>query len=296
MPAHSTLPSDSDPNDDMSGTSPRFVSFRLPAHHRKHCPPGYVGLDRVLEEVGCRLHSEGWGRLPGWKLLPFRYEGRRKGYRTAWDLRLVAGEPRLRSKPLITELGRAELHACTRIYRTACNRVIAEFEAGKLTPYALHRPWGHIEKITIPGIWATQSEWAFYAGLVVVTGQSGAMVTARILVRAAELSDWAYQHDHAGLEQWEAEARRRVGRAIRDFMAETTLRPTKEQVRDFCESVMGKGTLKPAAAFADVWDQIPPSQGGRPGDAVKVIAAQREAWLARIGAAWVGVGDAEALG
>lgn len=272
--------------DPLPATS-AFVPLKLPLNWRKHAPPGFVGLDRVLDEVGRRMSPAEWGRLPGWDLLPFRYDSRRKAYRAKWGLGLVKDVPLLRSSPVATEVKRTELRACARLYRAVCDRVIAEFDGGKLVPYALHRPWGDVEKITTPGIWATQSEWAFYAGLVVVPGRFGKPVTARVLVGNDHLSRWLREQDDEGTRDGKADARQRIGRVIRDYMKETGFRPTKNQVRDLVESVIGKGALEPAAAFNDVWGEIPPSQGGRPGKAAKAIAEMhREALLERTSATW----------
>ena len=270
----------------VAGTS-AFAPLNLPAHWGKHTPPGFIGLDRVLNEVGLRMNPADWGRLPGWDLLPFRYDSRRKAYRAKWGLRLVKDAPLLRSSPGATKVKRTELRASARLYRTGCDQVIAEFDAGRLVPYALHRPWGDIEKITTRGIWATQSEWAFYAGLVVVPGRFGKPVTARVLVRHDDLSGWGRKRDDEGTNEGRADARRRIGRVIRDFMHETGFRPTRNQVRDLVESVIGKGSLKPTAAFDDVWGEVPSSQGGRPKNTAKATAEiHREALVAQIRAAW----------
>lgn len=285
------------PHDSSIAATSAFVPLQLPAHWRKRTPPGFVGLDGVLDEVGRRMNPAEWGRLPGWELMPFRYDSQRKVYRAKWGLSLVKGVPAARSSPLATDVKRADLRSCARVYRSVCNEVIGEFEDAKLTPYALHRPWGDVEKITIRGIWSTQSEWAFYSGLVVVPGRLGAPVTARVLVRDDDLRRWCHQRDNKGTEQRAAEVRRRIGQAIRDFMAETSCRPLRKQVRDLCGSVMGEEALKPAAAFADVWNEIPPGQGGRPAKGARAsFEVQREALLVRIRAAWAGGGMAAAEG
>lgn len=288
-PKSAKLLGEEQPSDSPTAATSALVPLRLPAHWRKHTPQGFVGLDAVLEEVGRRMNPAEWGRLPGWELMPFRYDSRRKVYRAKWGLSLVKGIPVARSRLLATEVKSAELQSCTSVYRSVCNEVIRELEADKLKPYALHRPWGDVEMITVRGIWSTQSEWAFYSGLVVVPGRFGAPVTARVLVRADNLRHWCHQRDNKGNEQRAAEVRRRIGQAFRDFMAETGCRPSRNQVRDLCGSVMGEEALKPAAAFADVWNEIPLGQGGRPGKAARAsFEAQREALLVRIKAAWAG--------
>ncbi|MGC5780834.1 hypothetical protein [Methylobacterium sp. NFXW15] len=285
--SHSDTLNERDLGSVPTATTSVFTPLKLPAQSGKHTPPGFLGLHLVLDEVGRRMSPVEWGRLPGWDLLPFRYDSRRKVYRAKWGLRLVKDAPILRSSPVATEVKRTDLRACARLYRTVCDRVIAEFEAGRLVAYALHRPWGNVEEITTPGIWAVQSEWAFYAGLIVVPGQFGKPVTARVLVKHDDLGRWGRKQDEKGTKKKQAEARRRIGRAIRDFMEKTGIRLTKKNVLELLESALGKEALQPKVVFMEVWGEIPTSQGGRPENAAKAgVDNHRDNLLALIRAAW----------
>lgn len=277
--------------------SVKFTPLKLSGQWRKRTPPGFLGLDRVLDEVGRRERPGAWGRLPAWELMPFRYDNRRKAYRGQWKLALVSGKPVARGALLKSAFSRDELRACNQLYRSVCTRLIAAFEASELLAYALYRPSGDQAPITAAGIWSTQGEWAFYTGLVAVADAVGQLATARVLVREDDLGRWLQRTDDENAEERAKEARQRVGRAIRDFTAETGFRPIKKQVRSLCETAMGRYAFTPETKFDDVWGQIPASVGGNPGKAGgAAFEAHRERLMMRIREAWLSEGGAPAQG
>ncbi len=160
-------------------------------NHLKGKYPGYLSLDKALEQYGAMRFPDKWGRLPNWQHMPFHWDDKIEAY-LHHRIGITGSKKGSRISTILKleESLAGDAIECARLYLEVWHSFRDALRKRHIRLYGLHPILGKRIPVTDIGLFTVKYIDVFYTGSAVLEYPLGALYRCRLFVRKTEFKTW----------------------------------------------------------------------------------------------------------